>query len=376
MTIVFLSNYFNHHQQPVSDAFEKRLGDNYYFIETECMEGERVSMGWQIELPNYVLKYYDDVSREKCLELIEKADVVIYGSAPFGLIKDRLKSKKLTLCYSERIFKSNGGMKNFLRGIKYWCRYSWCKNAYMLCASAYAASDYYRVFCFKDKTYKWGYFPKVKHYEDFDRIVELKHPASILWVARLIEWKHPELPIWVAKCLKDEGYTFELNMIGNGVMKNSLYKMISDNGLQDCVHMLGAMKPDEVRTHMEQSQIFLLTSDRNEGWGAVINESMNSGCAVVASNAIGSVPYLILDERNGLIFEDGDFESLYTAVKRLLNAPLLCAEYGKAAYKTITKEWNADVAVERVFDLISSLNNGKVFDKYTSGPCSKDCALL
>ena len=44
--------------------------------------------------------------------------------------------------------------------------------------------------------------------------------------------------------------------------------------------------------YMESSHIFLLfTSDRNEG--AALNESMNSGCAVVASDAIGSVPYLM-----------------------------------------------------------------------------------
>ena len=87
--------------------------------------------------------------------------------------------------------------------------------------------------------------------------------------------------------------------------------MIREKKLEDCVHMLGAMSPDEVRKHMEQANIFLFTSDRNEGWGAVLNEAMNSGCAVVASHAIGSVPYLIKNGNNGYIYEnEGQLHSL------------------------------------------------------------------
>ncbi len=52
--------------------------------------------------------------------------------------------------------------------------------------------------------------------------------------------------------------------------------------------MLGAMSPDKVRAYMERADVFLFTSDFNEGWGAVLNESMNSGCAVVASHAMVS----------------------------------------------------------------------------------------
>ena len=46
MKLVFLSNYFNHHQKPVSDAFYQKLGKNYVFIETARMTQERINMGW------------------------------------------------------------------------------------------------------------------------------------------------------------------------------------------------------------------------------------------------------------------------------------------------------------------------------------------
>ena len=62
-------------------------------------------------------------------------------------------------------------------------------------------------------------------------------------------------------------------------MEQQLRQMIHDKQLDDCVSMLGAMSPEKVRDYMEAADIFLFTSDFNEGWGAVLNEAMNSSCA-------------------------------------------------------------------------------------------------
>ena len=130
------------------------------------------------------------------------------------------------------------------------------------------------------------------------------------------------------------------------------------------------MSPDMVREHMEAANIYLFTSDYNEGWGAVLNESMNSGCAVVASHAIGSVPFLIKHEENGLIYKNGNLQQLYECVKKLLEDSSLCDKIGKAAYITLSKVWNAKIAVDRIIKLSDSLLKGeKVYFK--DGPCSK-----
>lgn len=89
----------------------------------------------------------------------------------------------------------------------------------------------------------------------------------ILWVGRLLEWKHPDDALQVAKRLKVAGYVFTMNIIGTGALEQKLKDMIEQYQLNDCVHMLGPMPPESVREYMESSQIFLFTSDRNEGWG-------------------------------------------------------------------------------------------------------------
>ena len=78
MQITFVSNYINHHQTPVSDELYRLVGDGYTFVQTEPMEEERISMGWDksaAERP-YVKLYYKD--RKVCDELIMSSDCVIF----------------------------------------------------------------------------------------------------------------------------------------------------------------------------------------------------------------------------------------------------------------------------------------------------------
>ena len=50
MKLIFVSNYFNHHQLPFCDALYELLGGDFCFLQTQPMEEERVKMGWQAEI--------------------------------------------------------------------------------------------------------------------------------------------------------------------------------------------------------------------------------------------------------------------------------------------------------------------------------------
>ena len=376
--IVFVSNFLNHHQFPICDALIKLTGGDFVFIATEPIHAERLNMGYADMNHKYdfVLCSYDsDENRQKALKLCFDCDVLIHGSAPDEYFKARVKAKRITFKYGERFFKTPFVMKNILPRtlsmLKHVIPYQ-NKNYYLLCASAYMSKDSAIYGCFRERCFKWGYFPAVKKYDNIDELIGSKHPASILWVARLIEFKHPEMPIAVAKRLKADGYDFKINMIGNGELEAATRELIEREGVADCVEMLGAMKPHEVREHMEKSEIFLFTSDRNEGWGAVMNESMNSACAVVANSAIGSVPFLISDGENGYMYKDGDVDDLYNKVKKLLDNADERKQIGKNAYKTMIEEWNAENAAEKFIALCEKMLSGeyKPFP-YDSGVCSK-----
>ena len=379
MKVTFFSNYLNHHQLPFCLAMDRPTNGQFTFVATIPTPYFRMKIGYQDMNKNYpfVLTTYDSTeNRAAAMVLAINSDVIITGSAPEIYTKERIRQNKLTFRYSERIHKE--GLRKALHPrsivskLLHHTRYIH-KPLYMLCASAYTAFDFALAGAYLGKTYKWGYFPEVKHYA-LDALFEKKRKntkPSILWVGRLIKWKHPEEAVMLAERLKQNGYDFELNLIGDGELAEQLRRMICEKNLDDCVNMLGSMPPEAVREYMEAADVFLFTSDFNEGWGAVLNESMNSGCAVVASHAIGSVPFLLEDGKNGFIYRNGDADGLYMRVVKLIEQPELRDQIGRTAYQTIIEQWNADVVAGKFIALTQALLNGETGALFDKGPCSK-----
>ncbi len=375
MKIVFVSNFFNHHQEPFSLTLDDLTDHNYYFVASKKFPEERLKIGYNDmnkKHPFIIRSYESTKEKKQAQQIILEADAVIFGSAPRSLIRKRLCAKRLTFFYAERIYKEKSSkFIQFLKYIKHHFQFRTNKNTHLLCASAFTAADFTKSGSFINRTYKWGYFPPLQQYDNIDAVLHNKKPNSILWAGRLIDWKHPEYAIEVARRLKQENYSFELNIIGNGELFDKLQSQIAELQLDNEVRLLGSMPPDQVRTHMENAEVYLFTSDKNEGWGAVLNESMNSGCAVVASSAIGSVPFLVKDRLNGFIYKDGDVDDLYRKVKSLLDDKQTRQTLGKNAYKTLAEEWNAEIAAKRFISLVEELSIQKKANLFAEGPCSK-----
>ena len=371
MKLTFLSNYFSHHQKYICGHWHRLTDGKFTFVANEEFSLERQKMGWSQDSETEFVVYSQSESSDRINSLVNDSDVVILGSAPLSMVKERLSSKKTVIKYSERVFKSGyNPLKWPARLITYYKNYGQYKSMYLLCASAYTAVDYAIHGTFRNKAYKWGYFPETQHY-DVAELMKNKKRNKILWCGRFIDWKHPEDALYVASRLNKEGYEFSLDMIGTGELQEKLEREIKEQNLSDSVRILGSMTPQQVRSHMETAGVYLFTSDFNEGWGAVLNESMNSGCAVVANHAIGSVPYLLKNKENGLIYHNDDKEGLYKKVKFLLDNPHYAEDIGKNAYMTIVNLWNAEVAAERFIRFCDEIEKKGRCDLYEDGPCSK-----
>ena len=375
MKIALFSNYLSPHQTAFSEELLKVTNGEFRFIACERFDHERKSFGYSdINSLDFVIRAYEDEeqlaeAKRWCME----SDIIICGSCWRKFIDMRRKSGRPFFKYSERLYKVKVDYHKLpLRTVKHFIKNRPSKNEYMLCASAFAASDYAKTLEYRGKCYKWGYFTEQEEYENVDELIDKKRKNSILWAGRFIAFKHPEVAVEIAERLKGDGYEFEMNLIGSGILAEKIKELIEARGLADSVHMLGSMSPESVRQRMEESEIFLFTSDRNEGWGAVLNESMNSSCAVVASHAIGAVPFLINDRENGFIYKDGDIDSLYKKVKYLLDNSDKRKQLSKAAYQTITTEWNAANAAEKFMHICEGVLAGKKkFFPFEDGVCSK-----
>lgn len=374
MKLVLLTNVMNHYQLALSDALNEQPEISFKFVATVPLNQERMELGFS-DLNHFrdysICSYDNEEKRKEAMDVCYDADIVIAGSAPKEFYHKRDQAGKITFMYSERVYKKPLDRKEILaRAILYYFRHGRYKNKYLLCNSAFTAGDYSITRTYINKAYKWGYFSKMNLY-DLDDLIEKKKndKTKIVWSGRFIDWKHPEAAVFLGDYLKKKGYDFEINMIGTGEMASQIQSMINEKKLGDYIYLRGSMPPENVRDYMEKSCIFIFTSDRGEGWGVVLNEAMNSACSVVASHAIGSVPYLVKNRENGLIFQSENWIDMCENVEKLIQNPGESERLGRAAYHTIIDVWNPLEAAKRLVVLIDCLKKGKQ-SPYKEGPCS------
>lgn len=374
MQIAFISNFINHHQVHVADELYKLVGDGYRFIETEPMPEDFVKAGYpDFSDRPYVIKAYESAqTHESALDYVYNADVAVIGSSPEYYVTNRIKASKLTFRYSERWFKSRPwyltGVKGWINIYKDHIRYR-RSPLYMLCASAFTAKDVNTVGAYKNKCFKWGYFTKLE--TDGHKVHVPDNEIHIMWCARFINLKHPELPVMLAERLKKRGYDFLIEMYGSGVELERIKSLANYLNVDDVVKFCGNLPNDKILEQMRKADIFLFTSDKNEGWGAVLNEAMSSGCAVVGSDQIGSVPFLIEDGVNGCIFKSEDLDSLEEKVCSLIDDNSLRLQIAQRAYQTIKEVWSPQNAAKQFLNLIQAIESDNEEMIPHSGPCSR-----
>ncbi len=378
MKIVYFSNFINHHQANVSEELYSLTGGNYTFVELCPIYDWLVKSGYpDFSGKPYVLQAWkSDDNLKKALRLLVEADVALFGgpeTLQYEVI--RAKTGKLTFDVSERWLKR--GIINVLspRLIKYFWKYYTVfayKNVYKLCASAFACGDHYRLHSFKNKCFKWGYFTKVDANIQFKYSSEdsVAKKTSLMWCARFLDWKHPEMPVKLAQRLKAKGYPFVLDIFGTGEQLEQTRQLAIKLKVDDVVYFRGNLPNEQILQQMREHEVFLFTSDKNEGWGAVANEAMSNGCVIVGSDAIGSTPFLVKDGENGCLFKSCDLDSLAEKVEWLLNNPEKRRILSVNGYKTMRDVWSPKNAAINFLQLVEDIQQGRDCS-IEDGPCSK-----
>lgn len=390
MKLVFYSLILNNHQANVADELWKLTGHSYCFVELANLQAEhrKGDSHDYSDRPFLLRAWQSEENYSKAIELAQTAECCVFsGVQALPFQKERMKLGLLSFDMSERWLKrgilnlfSPAILKMFLAyHFGGWSR----KPLYKLCCSAFAAADQYKVGTYHGRCYKWGYFTRVEKV-DVEALPDVStlNITPLMWCSRYLMWKHPELPILMAYQLKNKGYSFVLDMYGSGEYERLTQQLAKELEVEDVVRFIGAKPNNELLDDMRRHSIFLFTSDRNEGWGAVANESMSNGCVLVASDGIGSSPYLINDGQTGLSFTSpkisssfdcpdiAALDSLCDKVEYLLANPRKWQDIRNHSTALMQELWNPHIAAERLLTLIDCLQKGKD-TPFAEGPCSK-----
>lgn len=377
MTVTFITNFVNHHQIPLADELYHRLGEKYHYIEicntidlVDSMSGYSL-----IDRPYIVRPLRGRKDEDLSMNLVINSDVLIWGSyEALHYVKMRYKNRKdgLVFEFGERWLKR--GLSNLFspRLIANKCIYYFFapkNNAYRLCASAYAAQDEKLLLSYKHRCLKWAYFTNVPIYDVSRSITDrqLQKKIRILWIGRFLKWKHPEKMIYLGKALKKASKEIEIIMIGEGPLYMKINSLIKSEHLGSIISLYGTRENSEILNIMRSCHILCTTSDRKEGWGAVLNEGMASACCPVASVMAGSTPYLVESGKNGFIYKED--KELINAVIFLIDHPAVREMMMFNAYETMYKIWNPKLAADRLVEFCNKKLNGEDI-LYDKGPLS------
>ena len=359
--IILVNNYYNSHTIGLVYEFYKQTNGNFLALETSTIEEFRKKIGWKPIERGYIDKY------ENHIDDVLNADVVIYGGSNIDkILSERIQSGKLTFFVTERPYKipttKSTYIKRLVGSYLHFGRYQ-KDNLYLLAQGGYVKEDMKLFHNFKGRILKWGYFPLMT--SNINK-KENKIP-QITWCGRMLDWKHPEDAINVAKYLIEHNVLFHMDIIGSGDLYEEIEKQVEP--LKEFVSIMPSISNEEMQNKLDETDLLLVTSDRYEGWGAIVNEGMYHKCIVLCNKLIGSGTYLIQDKQNGYLY--ASTEELCSLSLYIINHLRELNIVSNKAHDTINNEWNYSVAVERMLKWSDSYLNKEQIE-FTDGIMSKD----
>lgn len=141
-----------------------------------------------------------------------------------------------------------------------------------------------------------------------------------------------------------------LLIVGSGSLRPQLERLAQELGLAERIVFLGYVPQSDLAAVLTQGDCLVVPSETTptfrEPWGLVVNEGMNAGLAVIATDAVGAVAGgLVLDGVTGLVVPEKAPDELSAALRQLREKRALCRRLGDAGRGRVS-EWNYDVALE------------------------------
>ena len=148
----------------------------------------------------------------------------------------------------------------------------------------------------------------------------------------------------------------QLWMVGDGPLLSSARALVIELGLQERVRFLGVCSQVRVAELMRQVRGFVQHSKvapdgDSEGSPVAVMEAQLSGLPVVATRHAG-IPEVVLENKTGLLVDEGDESAMAQAMSLLLLDPLLAAELGACGRRRIQEQFTVEHHLRQVEQLL------------------------
>lgn len=317
MKIVLYTVCVSQHQLPLAEELVRRVGaDNFAYVYQEelkgCLQAGGATAPWIVPA--------SDATRE----LLETCDLLLCGPRDLALWQTRAAKGLKTFYLSERWFKPiRLGIFAKLGKVLPFCRHLQLSGGLRLLSPGFARLGRETVRLLAQADSGFAYWPYgVWAKRDMELIARVfgkripaekitvtgycvrpstlgprtarpaEGPLRVLWLGRMIDWKRTEV---VVQALRYERLAEKcrLTLVGGGPEKPRLERLAK--GLP--VDFVPSVPLAEVRPLLRAHDVYVLTSDGGEGWGASLNEALEEGVSAVGTREAGASATLLDDTR-------------------------------------------------------------------------------
>jgi len=174
---------------------------------------------------------------------------------------------------------------------------------------------------------------------------ELQRGQHILCIALHHPRKAIDVLIKAFKMFSQIHTEVELWLVGDGPVTGQLENLAQQLGLTEQVKFMGCQDRPGVRKLLRQCS-FLVLPSRDEPFGIAILEAFASRKPVVAS-AIGGIPEIIEDGKNGILVEPENPQALCDAMTTVWTDRELAERFACVGYATVKQHFQWETAAAR-----------------------------
>lgn len=162
--------------------------------------------------------------------------------------------------------------------------------------------------------------------------------------------------------IKDKPW--KLLLLGRGELREELLKIAAENNIEEKVMIVESVPHYEVANYINLMNTLVLPSETTYkfktltavGWkeqfGHVLIEAMACKVPVIGSDS-GEIPHVIGDA--GLIFPEGDFQSLADCLLQLIEKPDLAEKLGEKGYETAMVKYTNKAVAQQQYEFYQEL---------------------
>lgn len=316
--IIFYQPIISPHQVPMLNEIVNKGADVTIVILNESDRHE--TSGWGDEKLDERIKVMSNVTFDQLTS--------IFLSTPFNIISGlcictntrflmKLARKNRTKVY----IYSEGGSSEPLTLVPRWIKNFFYATMYKRNIS--------KVFAIGEKGEKWfrslgidsNKIVPFKYYTKIPQKIIPKvevlgsNVISIVFLGRLVKGKGI---IKLIDLISKSKLDLNLNIYGDGYLAEEIIERVKTLNLEERVHMMGMISNSKIADVFQNASILALINDGDEGWGAVVNESLLYGVPVICSKKTGASSLLRSNSNFGCVLNEISVSEFDDAIEKCI----------------------------------------------------------